>query len=160
MANFIGSYEVTLDLKGRFLLPAKFCKQLADSEAESKRFVITHGLGNYLLMFLPQHWNDISENINEMDDLDEDARAFKSMFLSPAEEVESDNQDRMAIPRKLLDYAGINKDMMMIPSGDKMELWNTAAREAYVNENKPKMGAINQNVTQKFGSPFRKRTNG
>jgi MraZ protein len=160
MANFIGSYEVTVDIKGRFLLPAKFCKQLADPEAETKRFVITHGLGNYLLMYLPENWNEISENLSELDDLDEDARAFKSMFLSPAEEVESDNQDRMMIPKKLLEYAGISKEMMMIPSGNKIELWNTNTREAYINDNKPKMGAITQNVTQKFGSPFRKRNNG
>lgn len=160
MAVFIGSYEVTVDQKGRFSLPAKFCKQLADKQADAKCFVVTQGLGNHLVMYLPERWNEIAENISEMDDMDNDGYYFRSMFLSPAEEMEADSAARLTIPKPLLEYAGITKDMMMIPNGDKMELWDTATRKAFVADNKPRMGEINQNVTQKFGNPFRRRTNG
>ena len=159
MAIFRGTYEISVDGKGRFLLPGAFRKQLPEG-AEPKKFVATQGLNNkYLLLYTPDVWEPIAENIAEMDDMDPEVALFKSMFLSPAEDVEADNAERIIISSSLLKYAGITKDMVMLSNGNKMELWDKDTRENFVNQNAPQMPAITGSISQKYGSPFAKKKN-
>ncbi|MBC7552625.1 MAG: division/cell wall cluster transcriptional repressor MraZ [Taibaiella sp.] len=154
MAMFRGQFPVTIDLKGRFLLPGDLRKQLPEG---AKRFVVTQGFEEYLLMYLVEDWDPIAENINEMDDMDPEVRVFKSMFLNPAEDVETDSAERAMISKTLYDYAFITKDMIIIASGDKWELWDKVTREKYVARNKPVMPAITGNISQKYDNPFKKK---
>src|SRR6476620_8412513 len=93
MHTFLGEYEVAIDAKGRFLLPAGFRKQLAEGAGE--RFVINRGFENCLTIYPMDAWNAISEKINRLNDFKPNVREFKRLFLNGATIVEVDSADRL-----------------------------------------------------------------
>lgn len=122
MTGLIGEFEVTLDAKGRFLLPAGFKKQLA--EGDDVRFVINRGIENCLSIYPMSSWQPLAEKINALNDFNPKVREFKRLFLNGATFVEPDSAGRILIPARLKEYAGLEKDAVMMGIGEKMELWD------------------------------------
>ncbi len=122
MTGLIGEFEVTLDAKGRFLLPAGFKKQLA--EGDDVRFVINRGIENCLSIYPMSSWQPLAEKINALNDFNPKVREFKRLFLNGATFVEPDSAGRILIPARLKEYAGLEKEAVMMGIGEKMELWD------------------------------------
>ena len=130
MKGLIGEFEVTLDSKGRFLLPSGFRKQL--SEGDDVRFVINRGIENCLSIFPMSSWQPLADKIDALNDFNPKVREFKRLFLNGATFVEPDSAGRVLIPSRLKEHAGIEKDAVMIGNGEKMELWDkTKYRELF-----------------------------
>lgn len=152
MTSFLGEYEVAIDAKGRFLLPAGFRKQL--SEGAGERFVINRGFENCLSIYTVDTWTAISDKINRLNDFKESVREFKRLFLNGATMVEVDNADRLLIPKPLLEYAGVKKDAVLSAQGNKVELWD---KDTYYNYLRQKAGGFSklaEEVANDFGNPF------
>ena len=166
MINFLGEFNVTLDAKGRFLLPANFRKQLPEGLGE--RFVITRGFEKCLLLYTTDIWSPIADNISVMNDMLPDVRNFKRLFLSPAAPVEVDSAERIMIPKSLLEKGGITKEMVMVPAGNKMELWDKDTYTEYekqweagtYNEEGSGFSKLASDIAEKHGNPFEIRKNG
>jgi MraZ protein len=158
MANFRGVYDVSLDSKGRFLLPVAFRKQLP--EGTGGTFVITRGFEQYLLLYTPDVWDPIADNISEMNDMLEEVRDFKRLFLSPAVDVDVDSADRIMVPKSLLEDGGITKDMVMVSAGNKMELWDKDTYTEYVKQKKGGLSKLANDIAQQHGNPFVTKKNG
>ncbi len=158
MANFRGVFDVTLDSKGRFLLPAAFRKQLPEGAGD--KFVITRGFEQYLLLYTPDVWDPIADNISEMNDMLEEVRDFKRLFLSPAVDVDVDSADRVMIPKGLLEDGGITKEMVMVPAGNKMELWDKDTYNEYVKQKKGGLSKLAGDIALQHGNPFVTKKNG
>lgn len=124
--SFLGEYEVAIDAKGRFLLPAGFRKQLG--EGEGKEFVINRGFEGCMVLYPMKVWEPITANLNKLNDLIPENREFKRLFLNGATKVEVDSADRILLPKPLMEYAGIKKEMVFSTQGNKVELWD---KEAY-----------------------------
>jgi mraZ protein len=122
MTGFLGEFEATVDAKGRFLLPAGFKKQLVEGDTE--RFVINRGFEKCLSLYPISSWEPIAEKINALNDFDPKERQFKRYFLNGATLVEPDSAGRILLPATLKEYAGIQKDIVLVPAGNKMEIWD------------------------------------
>lgn len=122
MTGFIGEYEATLDAKGRFLLPSGFKKQLPDSGAEP--FVLNRGLEKCLSLYTSKSWKPLFTDLSKLNDFDPKVRQFKRYFLNGATQVELDNAGRLLLPKNLIEYAGLERDIVLVSAIDKIEIWD------------------------------------
>jgi MraZ protein len=122
MVHFLGEYEVTLDAKGRFLLPAKLLSQLPEGAATN--FVINRGFDECLALYPMQNWLVVSSEIDDLPDHEEDNRKLKKFFNYGVTPVELDSANRILVPPSLKDYAGLQKDMVLSCSKKRIEIWD------------------------------------
>lgn len=124
----LGEYEVTLDAKGRFMLPVGFKRQLP--EAEAQRFVLSRGFEACLTLYTEAQWNKVAAVVNRLNDFNPKSRQFKRVFLNGATYVEPDAAGRLLLPKSMLEYAKLNKDLVFSAQMDKVELWDAEAFRA------------------------------
>ena len=122
MIGFLGEYEATLDAKGRFLLPAGFKKQLP--EEGGSQFVINRGFEKCLTLYPTQTWEPIFTNISKLNEFDPKVREFRRHFLNGATNVELDSAGRLNLPKNLMEYAGMEKDIVLVSAINKIEIWD------------------------------------
>ena len=123
MTGFLGEFEATLDAKGRFLLPAGFKKQLP--EAETSRFVINRGFEKCLALYPMRTWEPLFAKITGLNEFDPKQREFRRAFLNGATYVEPDTAGRILLPPSLKAYAELQKDIVLMATGDKIEIWDS-----------------------------------
>ncbi len=122
MIGFLGEYEVTLDAKGRFLLPSGVKKQLPEGESH---FIITRGFEKCLSLYPLKSWKPINLKISALNDFDPKVREFRRQFLGGATEIETDSAGRLLLPPTLKDFADLQKDIILVAAVDKIEIWNS-----------------------------------
>lgn len=122
MIGFLGEYPVTLDAKGRFLLPAGLKKQLP--EGESTHFIINRGIEKCLTLYPESSWKPLFERLSTLNDFDAKSRAFRRVFLNGATDVELDSAGRVLLPPNLKEYAELGKDIVLVSAIDKIEIWS------------------------------------
>ena len=140
MNMFIGEYHHSIDSKGRIIIPAKFREELGNN------FVITRGIENCLFVYSIDNWDKICDKLNSLPFTRKDARNFIRFFMSGATEVELDNQGRVNISSVLLDYANINKECVVIGTGDRLEIWAMESWNDFFNSTKDNMSDIAENL--------------
>ena len=128
MSMLLGEYEVTLDAKGRFMLPVGFKRQLP--EAEAQRFVLSRGFEACLTLYTEAQWNKVAAVVNRLNDFNPKSRQFKRVFLNGATYVEPDAAGRLLLPKSMLEYAKLSKDLVFSAQMDKVELWDAEAFRA------------------------------
>jgi len=121
MNGFLGEYEVTLDTKGRFLLPASLKKQTG---GEAGSFVINRGFEKCLGLYPMNSWEPIFDKISQLNDFDPKVRSFRRYFLNGATMMEWDGAGRLLIPQNLKEYAGLEKDIVLVTAVNKIEIWD------------------------------------
>jgi MraZ protein len=122
MIGFLGEYEVTLDAKGRFLVPAAFKKQLTGDNANV--FVVNRGIEPCLTLYPTQTWEPVYAEIAKLNEFDPKAREFRRSFLNGATQLELDSAGRLLLPKILIDYAGLEKDLLLVSAVTKIEIWD------------------------------------
>lgn len=135
MTGFLGEFEATVDTKGRFLLPAGFKKQLAEGDGE--KFVVNRGFEKCLSLYPLSSWKPIAEKVNALNDFDPKVRQFKRYFLNGATMVEPDSAGRLLLPSALKEYASLQKDIVLVPAGNKMEIWDSAKYKEFFDSFSP-----------------------
>ena len=123
MNGFHGEYEVTVDAKGRFLLPGGLKKQLPEGE---NSFILSRGFEKCLTLYPIKSWEQILAKISQLNDFDPKVRQFRRQFLGGATEVELDSAGRMLLPASLKEYAGLGKDVVIAAALDRFEIWDAA----------------------------------
>ncbi len=114
----IGEYEHSLDAKGRLIMPSKLRIDIGES------FIITKGLDGCLFVFSQNEWNNFETKLKTLPLSDKNARNFVRFFLSGATECEIDKQGRFLIPANLREVAKLDKDVMIVGVGTRLEIWN------------------------------------
>lgn len=133
MVNFLGEYYCKIDNKGRVMFPAALKKQVPTEAQE--RFVINRGLEKCLTLYPKNVWDQKAEEINNLNEYVEINRRFKRNFLRGATEIILDSANRFIIPKKLAEYAGINKDVVLATQTDKIEIWDSISYENQFDDN-------------------------
>jgi MraZ protein len=123
--RFMGTFRPRLDEKGRLFLPAKFREDLQDG------VVVTQGQENCLVVWPPDVFDQEADKAAERSMTDKAARGYQRMFFSGGDEVVPDKQGRVSIPAALREYAGLEKDVVVIGVRNRLEIWNPTAWEAY-----------------------------
>ena len=132
MANFMGSYTYSVDHKGRVSIPTKFRKYI-DEDADDA-LIITRGLDGCLFAYPIDEWQRIDERLRALPVTQRNTRVFVRMLTATAISVTLDKQGRIAIPRGLLELAGIESDVLFVGTLDHFELWNPSEYDQLMNE--------------------------
>jgi MraZ protein len=126
---FIGEYQHAIDSKNRMIIPSKFREELGST------FVLTKGLDGCLYAYTMLEWKDIEEKLKKLPLTSKDARAFTRFFFSGANEIEIDKQGRALIPQNLLEYAGVEKEIVSIGVSTRIEIWSKNKWDDYNDSN-------------------------
>ena len=136
----MGEFSHTIDGKGRLILPAKFREELGDT------FVITKGLDNCLFIYSQAEWCVIEEKLKKLPLAKPEARAFVRFFFSGAAELECDKQGRVLVPNNLREFAGLDKDVVVIGVSSRIELWDKGAWDSYNSKVAPTVTQMAENL--------------
>ena len=112
----IGEYQHSLDIKGRVNFPAKLRDGLGS------RFIVTRGLDNCLFVYSMEEWAVLEDKIRALPM--SKARNMQRFLFASAVDVEPDKQGRIVIPQNLREYAGLEKDIMIIGASVRAEIWD------------------------------------
>jgi MraZ protein len=123
MITFIGDYTVRLDPKGRLSFPAAFKKQIR--EALQDGFVLKRDVfESCLIMYPMEEWERQNRIIrSRTNPYNKEHARFLRMFFSGTAEVTLDANNRMLIPKRLLEYAGIKSEVVLAGQSGKIEIW-------------------------------------
>lgn len=132
MVNFLGSYTYTVDHKGRVNVPVKFRKHIRTDEDDT--LIITRGLDGCLFVYPIDEWEQIDTRLRELPVTRQNTRIFIRMLSSQAVSVSMDKQGRIALPRQLIDLAGIETEVLIIGTLDHFELWSPGEYAKVMNE--------------------------
>lgn len=152
MQNIFGRYDVAMDAKGRFPLPAGFRKQLG--EGGVNQFVINCGFEHSLNLYTMDVWQVIAKNISKLSDFNENQRRLKRLFLDGVSIVETDSAGRLLLQKHLISHAKITKDIVFNAQGNKVELWDSTTYESFINHTAPDYSAIAARVDAEMGGSF------
>ena len=125
MAGFKGQAENTIDGKGRLPVPAKLRRSLSADARET--FVVTRGLGPYVVLYPLDYWDRVLEvRMAALDDFNPRHGAFVRQFTGHADEVTMDGQGRVAISKPLMDLAGLEpgEKALVVGTATCIEVWN------------------------------------
>ena len=120
--TFIGEYSYSLDSKGRINIPSKFRKAL--SRDNDNTFVITRGMDSCVWVYPLIQWKEIESNLRNLSSLSKIHRAFVRNTVRYATPSTYDRQGRITLPPSLVNYAKLDKDVLIIGMVNKMEIWN------------------------------------
>jgi MraZ protein len=119
--QLLGEYECKIDAKGRMRLPSGLIGQLG--EKEQYEFVINRGFEKCLMLYPVEVWDKISEEVNQLNLYNKKNRDFVRYFYRGANKVMMDSADRLLVTKRLLEYAGIEKDVILSAYNDRIEIW-------------------------------------
>ena len=125
---FRGRYEHTIDAKGRISIPSKFREIL--SKKYDDRLVITN-FDHCLVAFPNEEWSLLEQKVGTFSLMKKETSAFFRFFYSSAMDCDIDKQGRLLIPQTLRDYAGLQKDVVLVGEGKRIEIF---AKERWLEE--------------------------
>jgi MraZ protein len=129
MIVFLGEYEVTLDAKGRFLLPVGIKKQLPEDAGD--QFVIARGFEKCLTLYPKKNWDPILAELSKVSEYKAENREFLRYFTMGATLGELDSAGRMLIPPNLKAHAGLEKDIVLVSVINKIEIWDKSKYQQF-----------------------------
>ncbi|MFL6074730.1 MAG: division/cell wall cluster transcriptional repressor MraZ [Mycobacteriales bacterium] len=124
---FLGTHYPRLDDKGRLILPAKFRDELAEG------VVVTKGQERCLYVFPAAEFQRITEALSQAPVTAKAVRDYSRVFFASASDEIPDKQGRITIPSPLRQYAGLDKECVVIGANTRMEIWDSAAWDAYLS---------------------------
>lgn len=145
MISLFGVYECSADAKGRIMLPAAFKKQLAD--VLKKGFVIKRSIFSKSLELYPiGTWEEMVKDVNKLNRFVKKNVEFIRMFNYGVKAVDLDDNLRMLIPKDLVHFAGIKKDVVLAAATDRIELWDKRSYEKFVKDNSSDFDKLAEDV--------------
>ena len=123
----VGTYDFTLDAKNRVAIPARLRHAFADG------IYVTRGMDRCLACYSPEGFEAyLEEEVSRAPSMSRRGRGLLRYVTADAVSQELDRQGRATIPRRLLDFAGIEKDVTVIGVQDHIEIWDRAAWDEYM----------------------------
>ncbi|GGW78010.1 division/cell wall cluster transcriptional repressor MraZ [Salegentibacter mishustinae] len=133
MVNLIGTYECKADAKGRLMVPSALKKQLAPMLQDG--FVLKRSVFQPCLELYPmQEWNVLMQKINGLNRFKKKNNDFIRRFTAGVKMVEVDSNGRLLIPKDLVGFAGINKEIVLSSAVNIIEIWDKDKYENTIDE--------------------------
>jgi MraZ protein len=132
---FRGATKVTLDDKGRMVMPTRYREPIA--ERSQGRLVVTVDRDQCLLIYPLPDWEHVERKLMSLPNLQPRARRLQRLVVGHATDVELDGHGRFLVPPELRQFAGLERHAMLIGQGNRFELWDearwTARRDAWLS---------------------------
>jgi len=131
--TLIGTYECKVDAKGRLMLPVAFKKQLAS--VTEKGFVLKRAVFQPCLELYPmQEWESMMQNVNFLNRFKKKNNDFIRRFTAGVKSVELDVSGRLLIPKDLVSFAGISKEIVVTSAVNIIEIWDKDQYEKAIDD--------------------------
>jgi MraZ protein len=123
---FLGEYQRSLDNKGRIFIPTKFRENLSKGIA-----VISRGFDEKcLFLYSVEDWQDLVKRITSLP-VTKNSQEFSRWFFKSAHEEVIDGQGRIKIEKSLIEFSGLDKDIILVGVSTRAEIWSRKAWETY-----------------------------
>ena len=119
---FRGAAKVTLDDKGRMVLPTRFRDSIVN-EARGK-LLVTLGLEKCLLIYPQPAWEQVERTLMDLPSLIPQSQLLQRLILGYATELELDSHFRFLLPSELRSVAKLERQVMLVGQGNRIELWD------------------------------------
>lgn len=134
MSLFTGEFECKMDAKGRLTLPSKVKSKLP--EVSGNQLVLSLGLEPCLVVYPLVEYRKIYSRIASMNEFNEEFRRLQRNFFRRITEVELDGAGRILVPKTMTKYAKLQKEVILVGMGNRMELWDSTVYEEFIiNDN-------------------------
>jgi MraZ protein len=133
VVNLIGTYECKADSKGRLMVPAALKKQLLPLLQDG--FVIKRSVFEPCLELYPmEEWNTMMAKVNKLNRFRKKNNDFIRRFTAGVKTVEVDANGRLLIPKDLLGFAGITKEIVLNSAINIVEIWDKDKYETAIED--------------------------
>jgi MraZ protein len=139
---FIGEFTYTIDQKKRIAIPSKFRRELG------KRAVVTRGLDSCLAVYPMAEWGKLTKKLESLPNSQTDARGFARIMLSGAVDAALDKLGRILIPDYLKEYAGFEKNVIIIGISNRIEIWNEKKWQDYRQKTEKEIGDMAERLKE------------
>ncbi|MBD8017437.1 division/cell wall cluster transcriptional repressor MraZ [Kaistella pullorum] len=131
MKNFIGTYECKIDDKGRLKLPSSLVKQMENFG--SATYVVKRSVFQSCLEVYPMSgWEKLMEKINRLNRFQKKNADFIRQFTAGLKILEPDNAGRLQIPKDLINFASLRKEIVITSAGELFEIWDKDTYESVI----------------------------
>jgi len=131
--TLIGTYECKVDAKGRLMLPIAFKKQLAS--VIEKGFVLKRAVFQPCLELCPmQEWESMMQNVNKLNRFKKKNNDFIRRFTAGVKSIDLDVSGRLLIPKDLVGFAGISKEIVVTSAVNIIEIWDKDKYEKAIDD--------------------------
>ena len=137
---FRGSFEHSVDSKGRVSVPSRFREILSD-RYEGK-LVLTMDFDKCIMVYPLEEWEQVEEKIKSLPQSQKEVKDYTRFVFSNASECELDKQGRILIPPSLREGARISKSVMVVGILNKMEIWDKASWDTRKSQTGDKIGEV------------------
>lgn len=118
--TFVDEYERQLDDRGRIILPSKLRESIGDTV-----YITQSTSAKCLHLYTEEEWGAVADKINQLPTAtDANAAAFVRLFFGKATAVNVDKQGRIPIAKRLINFAGLEKDVVLIGANTRLEIWD------------------------------------
>jgi MraZ protein len=139
-----GTYPRTLDDKKRVGLPRRLREQLEDPEG----VFVTPGPDRCLWLYTQAGLEQLAEKLDQAPAADAEARVFRRLYFAQTEAVDVDGSGRILIPDRLVQFAGLGHEVVLIGVRDHLELWDARRWQQYIEANAPRFDAVAEGAFQ------------
>jgi MraZ protein len=137
---FMGEYNHIIDTKGRVIVPAKFREVLGEE------FVVTKGLDGCLFVYSQESWKAFEEKLQSLPLTNKNSRQFARFFLAGAASCEVDKQGRILLPQLLRDFAGLEKEVVLVGVANRVEIWSKDRWQECIEDYDSDMDEVAENM--------------
>lgn len=145
MNYLIGTYECKIDVKGRLLIPSAFKKQLTPVIA--KGFVLKRAVFQNCLELYPlEEWEDLIKKVNSLNRFKKKNNDFIRRFTAGVKFIELDNNGRLLIPKDLIEFSNINREVTLSSSVNIIEIWDKVSYEKAIVDSRDGFAKLAEEV--------------
>jgi MraZ protein len=137
---FLGTHTPKVDEKGRIILPAKFRTELADG------VVLTKGQDRSLVLWPIAEFEAAAARVREASQSNAAVRAYSRVLFSSAFDQVPDRQGRITVPPSLRDYAGLDRECVVVGNHHTVEIWDEQAWQDYLQQQDAAFAALSEEV--------------
>jgi len=120
---FRGAAKVTLDDKGRMVLPTRYRERLLERSGGQLVLTVDRD-GECLLLYPLSDWEQVERRLMELPTLHAQSRRLQRLMVGHATDLSLDGHGRMLLPQELREFAGLDRHAMLIGQGNRCELWD------------------------------------
>lgn len=148
MGNYVldltGEYRCKMDAKGRLRLPTALLKQM--SALVEDGFVVNRGFEKHLMLYPKKVWDQRKVDIDRLNIFDRQKRKVIRYFYRGASKMALDASERISLPASLVDYADIQKEVVLFAYQQQVEIWSVDAYEQELADEPAEFAEISEGV--------------
>ena len=145
MINLIGTYECTVDNKGRIMIPAQLKKQLDGFTKEP--FILKRSVfQNCLELFPYSEWKLMMDKVNKLNRFVKKNNDFIRMYTAGVKSIDLDSTGRLLVPKDLISISKLTKNVVLSSSINIIEIWDKDEYEKSINDPKVDFAKLTEEV--------------